>query len=318
MDNFKSVLKNKVSRRKFISGVSAGVGVTAAVSLAAGCGSNTPNPLATTPATPAPVETSDTDILNFALNLEYLEASYYLLGATGYGLGSIDTGSSLGTAGTVTGGAIVPFTPGSITQQYALEIANDELNHVRFLRSALGSLAVPLPSIDLMTSFNTAATAAGIPGGTFNPFASEENFVLGAFLFEDVGVTAYNGAGPLLAVKSNLAAAGSIVAVEAYHAALIRTLLVYLDNGTSTGTIALANQISALRAQASLAAAGNNAAETPLAANAIVAAGPNSIGYSRTTDQVLHIVYLNATAGATTKGGFFPSGLQGKITASAS
>ena len=93
----------------------------------------------------------------------------------------------------------------------------------------------------------------------------------------------------------------------------------YLDNGnTTTGTIALANQISALRAKASLAAAGNNAAETPLSANTIVSAGANSIAYNRTTDQVLHIVYLNANAGATTKGGFFPNGLQGKITASVS
>ncbi len=318
MDNFKTVLRNKVSRRKFISGVSAGVGVSAAVSLAAGCGNSSPNPLATT-TTPPATATADTDILNFALNLEYLEASYYLIGATGTGLYAGDTSSSLGTAGTVTGGAMVPFTTGSITQQYALEIANDELQHVRFLRSALGSLAVPMPNIDLTASFNAAATAAGIPGGTFNPFASEANFILGAFIFEDVGVTAYNGAGPLLAVKSNLAAAGSIVAVEAYHAGLIRTLLVYLDNGnTTTGTIALANQISALRAKASLAAAGNNAAETPLSANTIVSAGANSIAYNRTTDQVLHIVYLNANAGATTKGGFFPNGLQGKITASVS
>ncbi len=316
MNNYKSVLSSRVSRRRFLSGLGAGVGVSAAVSLAAGCGSSNPNPLATT-TTPAPTETADTDILNFALNLEYLEASYYLMGTTGTGLSATDTSSSLGTAGTVTGGSIVPFTTGSLTQQYALEIANDELQHVRFLRSALGSLAVPLPSIDLATSFNTAATAAGITGG-FNPFASEADFILGAFIFEDVGVTAYNGAGPLLAVKSNLAAAGSIVAVEAYHSGLIRTLLVYLDDGTATGTVALANKISALRAAASLAASGDNAAETPLAANAIVSAGANSIGYSRTTDQVLHIVYLNATAGATTKGGFFPDGLQGKITASAS
>src|ERR1700678_15457 len=112
---------------------------------------------------------NDTNILNFALNLEYLEAEFYLRATTGAGLSSTDAGS--GAVSVLGGTTAVPFKTPAI-QQYANEIAADELAHVRFLRSALGSAAVSRPSIDLMTSLSNAATAAGIAhGSTFSPFA---------------------------------------------------------------------------------------------------------------------------------------------------
>ncbi len=141
---------------------------------------------------------SDYDILNFALNLEYLEAEFYQRALTGVGLSAADT-TGRGTQGRVTGGSAVPFTTLAMAQ-YAAEIAADELAHVRFLRATLGGSAVAEPTIDLSKSFNTAAVAAGLipAGGTFNPFADEVSFLLGAYIFEDVGVTAYHGAAPLI------------------------------------------------------------------------------------------------------------------------
>jgi hypothetical protein len=293
--NIDDLVQKALSRRNFM----VGAGSAAAIAMM-GCNHHyTPQP--TPPSNPNPTLT-DADYLNFALNLEYLEASYYLYAATGTGLTAADMGTG---AGAVTGGAQVPFAS-TIQQEYAYEIAQNELNHVRFLRTALGSSAVSMPAIDLTNSFNAAAMAAGI-GSTFNPFASFESFLVGAFVFEDVGVTAYSGAAPLLTNKTYLGAAAGIQAVEAYHAGEIRTLIL----AAGSTYVGYANQISTLRGKL------GGGMETALSATTIVAADPTTaIAYARTPQQVLGIVYETSDAGSTS-GGFFPNGLNGNIKSTA-
>ncbi len=341
MDSKLEVFYEKgLSRRNFLAGAGA-LGAAAAV---AGCGDNTPSTLFTTSVT---TNYTDADILNFALNLEYLEASFYLYAATGSGLATADTGTG---AGAVTGGAKVPGLS-TAQQNIVNEIAYDEQQHVRFLRAALGSSAVAMPAINLTAGFSGAVAAANslsaastslpaIPTA-FNPFGSFDQFIVGAFVFEDVGVTAYNGAAPAISAAGitagYLSAAAGIMAVEAYHAGYVRTYLTAqsIIQGTTAYPYALyANRIAALRS--SLGSGG----ETPLVATltsstvpvtatsatvtptAIVnASSGNALAYSRTTSQVLHIVYgtYAPIAGGTTPaagvtaGGFFPNGMNGNI-----
>jgi hypothetical protein len=254
---------------------------------------------------------TDNDILNFALNLEYLEAEFYTLATTGMTLSQagVATTSGSGTAaGTVTVKAnpMVPFTT-PFLQQFANEVAKDEQNHVNFLRTALGTAAVGEPNIDLLNSFNALAMAAGL-GATFDPFASETNFLLGAFIFEDVGVTAYQGAAGLISSKTYLDKAVGIHGVEAYHAASIRTRI-YQAGATAQQA---SQAIAATRAKLDGTnnddigvGTGTNGASTIVDANA------NAMTYARTTSQVLSIVYGGGAAG--TGGAFYPNAMNGTI-----
>jgi len=251
---------------------------------------------------------SDAAILNFALNLEYLEAEYYLQAVYGDGLpDSLTTG--VGDRGPVIGGRKVQFKTPAI-RQYAVEIAQDERDHVAFLRAALGGAKVSRPKIDIKNSFTAAARAAGLigPNQTFDPYANENNFLLGAFIFEDVGVTAYKGAAPLINNKTYLEAAAGILAVEAYHAGIIRTSLFALDLGS------LANKISAARDSLDGPTDLDQGILRDGKAN-LVPTDRNGIAFSRSAGQVLNIAYLNPDS--VREGGFFPDGVNGSINTSA-
>jgi hypothetical protein len=245
---------------------------------------------------------TDADILNFALNLEYLEAEFYLRAAFGRGLAAGDL-SGTGTMGPVTGGRKVGFRTRAI-REYAREIATDEENHVRFLRGALGAGAVARPAIDLNGAFTAAARAAGLvgPGERFDAFANERNFLLGAFLFEDVGVTAYKGAAPLIADRAVLEAAAGLLAVEAYHAGEIRTVL------NALGLAPAARAISDARDALDGTGDKDQGIRRDGVAN-IVPTDGNGLAFSRSTGEVLRIVYL----GGSGSGGFFPRGVNGLI-----
>ena len=262
---------------------------------------------------------SDADILNFALNLEYLEAQFYMYAATGSGLpANLLTGT--GTQGAVIGGRKVNFTD-PVVSQYAQEIAADEVAHVTFLRTALGGSAVAQPAIDVggtdpNGAFSSAARSAGLvgPGVAFDPYATDENFLLGAFIFEDVGVTAYKGAAPLITSKVFLEAAAGLLAVEAYHASLVRTVL-YAKGIATPSLRTSADKISDARDSLDGPSDDDQGISPIGAASNIVPLDANGLAYSRTTGQVLNIVYLNRMA--VDRGGFFPAGVNGNIKTSA-
>jgi hypothetical protein len=280
---------------------------------------------------------TDSDILNFALNLEYLESQFYTLATTGKTIDEVGIGIGAGTASTGGGSVVtksggpsaclVPWTLPAI-QSYATETAQEERNHVTFLRGALSTAAVAQPNLDLYNSFNTLATVAGI-ASTFDPFANDLDFLVGAYIFEDVGVTAYSGAAPLITTPAYLAAAAGILGVEAYHAGLVRTSIFLADPTGKAGLQGYTADVSATRMKldgsttvddigVGLQTVSIEPTGTTNGAASIVDAqtgSPNySKTYSRSTTQVLKIVTGNTAApasGSKYTGVFFPNGLNG-------
>jgi rubrerythrin len=325
--DIQQLLTSKMSRRRLL----AGAGVAGAGAALTACG--------------APVMAKkpdlDTEILNYALNLEYLEASFYLA-ATGMNP-NYDT-----SGGKVTGGQQVDWSNdlnGTLSSEfrdnvkaYAQEIATDEDHHVKFLQGALGSNAVQRPAINIAGgangAFGIAAKAAGANAGvnddtqtalaTFSPYANALYFLLGAFIFEDVGVTAYEGGAPLVTNKTYVSAAAGIEAVEGYHAGEIRNVL-YRQRNTvavpagAVGSSAKLNvqtitgAISALRAALDGSGNGGHDQNIVMGSKAnIVVSNSNGVAFSRTPREVLNIVYGKQGA---PKGLFYPDGVNGDFSA---
>ena len=126
--------------------------------------------------------TSDVDILNFALTLEYLESAFY---AEAVHMGAL-TGE---------------------TKTFAKVVAGHEAAHVAALKGALGMHAVAKPKFDFK-------------GTTGN----QAKFQATAEVLEYTGVSAYLGQVGNITSKQVLGAAGSILPVEAWHAAWISDL----------------------------------------------------------------------------------------------
>jgi Ferritin-like domain len=230
---------------------------------------------------------TDVDILNFALNLEYLEAEFYSVAVFGRTLGSLGFDlSGTGKRGETTGGKKVDLTQyggmkefSGKLQAMAQEIAYDEQQHVLLLRSALGADAVAIPEINL-DALNTG-------------FSGYRHFTALARAFEDVGVSAYGGAAPLISSKAYLGVAAQIALTEAYHAGSLRLMCAVDDSPTFAVD---ANDIL-----------------PPPSGKQYFTVNSQALAVVRSTSQVLSIVYANSTSGAT-GGGFYPNGMNGTIT----
>ena len=260
------------SRRSFFTKVAAGGAAASALALT-GCNSGTvitpPNTVSSTP--------SVTDVLNFALNLEYLEAQFYAYVTTGAGIPAADMGTPTGAT---TGGAIVAFV-NPYVKVIATQLANDERVHVELLRTqitALGGTPVSMPAINLAA------------GGAVN---SDATFLAVARQLETVGISAYAGGAQYLVTNTaTLQYAAQILDTEAQHEGFLRQLCVLL----------------------AVASPQADAMDLPPTATQIFNTNPTT-GFNavRTPSQVLQIAYAAPGKTGVTSGGFFPAGMNGNI-----
>ena len=164
----------EANRRAFLKGAGmTGLGLAGAAMIGSRFGANVQD-------VQAAMTIDDADILNFALNLEYLEAEFYAMATYGSTLVQLGVINSSEESGPTTGGSRVPNFGSSPWAYVASSLRVSEIDHVIYLRKALGSAAVKKPAIDL------SALGYG--------FSSVTNWLKLARQFEDVGVSAYLGA----------------------------------------------------------------------------------------------------------------------------
>ena len=266
MKREEEAIRTAANRRSFLKGVGmTGIGLAGAAMIG--------NSLGSGEQTVSAASYSDADILNFALNLEYLEAEFYAVstfGATLQQLGVLDADD---VSGPTTGGNKVPNFGTSWEATIATALRKDEIAHVVLLRSALGSAAAKKPTINL--------NALGYG------YSSVSSWLKLARQFEDVGVSAYLGAAPLITSKAYLAAAGAILSTEAQHSGSIR--LACIMTGVTSPAV--------------------DSRDVPPTTQAPYDVDANALSIPRTTSQVLNIVY----AGGRCSGGFYPNGMNGTI-----
>ena len=222
-----------------------------------------------------------TDVLNFALNLEYLEANFYLIASRGQGLNTILSGG--GPA--VQGAAQVALDADTLAVCKALAV--DEVNHITGLRTAITSLGgTPIAQPLINLAANGAVT-------------NQAQFLAAARQFTALGGSAYVGSAQFLVSNpAVLTTAGQILGAEGQHAGALAYLCV--TQGIQSTAI--------------------DAQDLPPIATRYFTVDPvNALSPSRTTSQVLGVAYgvskpttTTPTTGVT-MGGFFPNGVNGNI-----
>lgn len=228
------------------------------------------------------------DVLQFALNLEYLEAEFYTTATMGKTIDEVGIGiSGSGRSGPTTGWHQVNFSNSTVfTGTVANQIGNDERNHVTLLRTALSNAGIePIAKPEI----NLAALGA---------VTNEALFLTVARVFEDIGVSAYGGAAQLSSVTSSpyIGTAARILAAEAEHVANIRLQVARLAIATSK-----LDSVDII---------------PPPSGTYFFSVDPSTgLTAIRTPGQVLYLAYNAANA---TSGGFFPNGVNGNLHTSSS
>ncbi len=142
----------------------------------------------TTASIVASLGAGDVGILNYAYALEQLEAAFYTQ---------------------VLDGGYYDGAPEN-EKQIMADLQKHEVAHREFFKAAIPADAV-IPALEV--DFSAI------------DFASRDSVLGTAKVFEDLGVSAYNGAGQFLESADFLLLAGKIVSIEARHASAIRDLI---------------------------------------------------------------------------------------------
>lgn len=264
---------------------------------------------------------TDFDVLNFLANTECLEANFDTYAAFGY----IIPDDLLLGGGPILGGKRANLS--NEMQPWVEEVALNEQGHVRMIREVLGRRSVPCPKIDLIGGFDGLfKKALGYKGeGDFNPYLNDVNFLVSMWTLEEIGSTGDKGSVLLVSNPGIANAIGGLAGSASFQSGVDRLMLWQRRNETvepfGVSVEVMVQAISDLRdnldgpLESDQGITNNNTNLIAVPTDSINLAPTDIRGltFSRTPQQVLHILTLGSP---TSKGGFFPDGVNGRINSS--
>ncbi|KAB2067849.1 hypothetical protein ES319_A09G256400v1 [Gossypium barbadense] len=234
----------------------------------------------------------DVDLLEFSLNLEYLEADFFLFGSFGQGLERVAPNLTRGSPPPI---GAQKANLDSITNGLILQFGYQEVGHIKPLQPP------------------------------FNPYANNVSFLIAAYLIPYVGLTGYVDTIPKLFSTTSRKLVSGLLGIESGQDAVIRALLYPLrqvkvppyDIDVDEFTRRISNLRNTLGRAGSkdegLTVQVNEGAEGRVQGN-VLAGDQFSLAYNRTPEEILRIVY--GSGNASIPGGFFPKGAGGRIARS--
>ncbi|TYH43482.1 hypothetical protein ES332_D11G131200v1 [Gossypium tomentosum] len=248
-----------------------------------------------------PILAVDRDLVQLTLNLEFLEAEFFLHGALGMGLDV--------------------FGPRRSSSSWWKE--GQSGSHHPAITESVGG--VPRPRLNISAEafaafFNRAMNTTLSP--PFNPYANSLNYLLASYVIPYVGLVGYVGTIPNLVGRTNRELAASLLGVESGQDAVIRTLLYLRANEKvkpyGVTVAGFTDRISEIRNRLGRCGMKDEGLKVPKQLGAenrttsnILSADADSLSYSRTQPEILRIVY--GTGDESRPGGFLPNGGAGRI-----
>ncbi|XP_031280592.1 desiccation-related protein PCC13-62-like [Pistacia vera] len=267
-----------------------------------------------------PIEADDKDLVHVALNLEFLEAEFFLIAALGNGLDSI--APELAEGGPPPIGARKADLD-DLTNRIIEEFGYQEVGHLRSIITTIGGFPRPLLDLSPQNFANLFDQAVGFKlDPPFNPYVNTINYLLASYAIPYVGLVGYVGAIPQLLNYTSRRLVAGLLGVESGQDAILRALLYKkADERVLPYDITVAeftNYISDLRNRLAMCGIKDEGLIVPLKLGAenktesnILSADVYSLSYARNPQEILRIVY--GSGSEYKAGGFFPDGGNGRI-----
>ncbi|XP_078156124.1 desiccation-related protein PCC13-62-like [Carex rostrata] len=266
---------------------------------------------------------SDIDLMEFPLNLEFLEAEFFLWGSVGCGLDKVAPSLAEGGPPPI-GGRKANLDP--LIRDIVMQFAYQEVGHIRAIKKTIKGF--PRPLLDISSGNFAKIMDMAFKrklNPPFDPYANGLNYLLAAYVIPYVGLTGYVGANPKLQSPQAKRLVAGLLGVESAQDAVIRGLLyeraLQKVHPYDITVAEFTGRISDLRNKIGKKGVKDEGLVVPPVMGPegrtpgnIIAGDEDSLACDRTPEEILRIVY--GTGSENIPGGFFPKGADGRIARS--